>query len=295
MRRTHRSIPLATLILLACACAEGIAGDDHLNADAAPIAAEAEALLAGAQTVGRVLTLTPTAPAKDFELRKWWEDTAPLIRRIPRRAVVVLGAAKPKRATASAPYWYQVAHAGTWGWIRASELELFHEPYPELSARRRNALDLARSAMGFSYWWGNARWLRSGPTTWPPTGDTEYGADCSGFISTVWGFPDQDPEVDEEGDGFQTRAFAVDRRNAWATVELDDALPGDAMVQYDAAQKRGHIVLVAEARDDRWIKSYECEGCSAGCRARRREIPNPESSDMDIDWHAIRRHGWPDN
>ena len=306
------------LLAVACACAQGGIEHDLDSSDVSPIAVEAEALLAGKQTVEQVMTLVPTAPAKDVELRKWWEPTAPLLRRIPRKAVVVLGAAKPKRAAANAPYWYQVVHAGTWGWMRASELEAFHGAYPTLSPRRREALELARSAMGFSYWWGNARWLKSGATTWPvrnvgscsgacgtrngctheatPAGDAEYGADCSGLVSTVWGFPDQDPEVDEEGDGFQTRTYAVDRRNHWATVELNDAVPGDAMVRYDTEKKAGHIVIVAEARDDdHRIKTYECEGCNASCRARTRLIPDPDLDDDDIDWHAIRRHGWPDN
>jgi len=28
---------------------------------------------------------------------------------------------------------------------------------------------------------------------------------------------------------------------------------------------------------------------------RGRRIPNADASDMDLDWHAIRRDGWPDN
>lgn len=108
------------------------------------------------------------------------------------------------------------------------------------------------------------------------------------------GFDDTDPDTNPRNNGFRTAAYATDRRNAWSTVELDDALPGDAMVRYDTETKRGHIVLVAEARDDdHWIKTYECEGCSAGCWARRRLIRAADYSETDVDWHAIRRHGWP--
>lgn len=278
--------------------------------------ADAHALLSGTRTVGEALTLTPSGSAKSIELRQWWEASAPLLRRIPKRGVVVLGAAQPQRQNKTDPLWYQVVHAGTWGWVRASELNAFHGSYSRLPEERRAALRLAQSAMGFSYWWSNARWRTNGPTTWPtknlgtcsgtcgdadgcehtptPAGATEYGADCSGFVSTVWGFPDTDPNTNPTNNGYQTSTYASDRRDAWATVELDDALPGDAIVHYDTAARSGHIALVAKARDSRgYIKTYECEGCDAGCRARRRLVQDADVSESDPDWHAIRRDGWP--
>lgn len=314
-----KTLSLCCGLLLLTSCAEGtiVDGDWQPPSDDA-VALEAQALLSGKRTVNQVLKLAPTAPATDVELRQWWEPTAPLLRRIPKNGVVVLGAASPKRTGSSGPEWYQVAHAGTWGWIRATELVAFHKAYPNLSRQRRDALALARSAMGFSYWWSNARWKTSGPTIWPtknvgacegtcgdadgceheatPRGATEYGSDCSGLVSTVWGFPDSDASTNPTHNGYQTSAYATDRRNEWSTVELDDALPGDAIIKYDTQKKTGHVALVAQARTARGqFKTYECEGCASGCRARNRSVPNANDSDVDIDWHAIRRHGWAAN
>ena len=223
-----------------------------------------------------------------------------VIRRIPQWATVKVVIAEP-----SASGRYRVDHAGTLGFMHGSDLALHQHYQGTLSQERIDALARARRAMGFSYWWGNAAWLPSGPTTWPidnrgdcdgvcgegkkctheaTGGGEEYGSDCSGLVSTIWGLDDFDPETNPERNGYGTVAFNRDGKK-WKTVPLSEARPGDAAVRYDEGRK--HIVLLAERRGaSDTFRVYECAGCTLGCR------PWWYSLAADGPWHAIRRTGW---
>jgi hypothetical protein len=227
---------------------------------------------------------------------QWAARTAPVIRVMPEQAVVRVANPQDKNG------YYQVIHAGTWGWIHGSELLERHGPIEGLSARRVQALRLAQSAMGFSYWWSNARWVTTGPTIMPArnegscegncpkctheaTGAVEYGSDCSGLVSTIWGLPDTDPDTNPDNNGFATKAYAKENTR-WATIDLEDAITGDAVVRHDDIRK--HIFLVGDAIDDSgWIPTYECVGCEDGCRTLRRRKASLTQ------WTPIRRSTWP--
>lgn len=227
---------------------------------------------------------------------QWAARTAPVLRVLPEQAVLRVGNPLPKNG------YYQVVHAGTWGWVHGDEMLERHEQPQGLSQRRLEALRLAQSAMGFSYWWSNARWQTSGPTILPAdntgdcdgncpkcthtaTGGVEYGADCSGFISTIWGLPDTDPDTNPDNNGFGTKAYAKSNTR-WETIELADALTGDAVVRHD--DRRHHIWMVGAAMDEMGrIPSYECVGCKAGCRTQRQLERNL------AEWTVIRRADWP--
>jgi hypothetical protein len=289
---------LLAALVHGCAAETSVDGlsADELGADPA---GSASALVEGDQTVNSVLRTTILPPSLGAPMYQWAAGDAPLLRDVPPFAVVTVAASTPRDG------FYQVVHAGTWGWIPGAALTLWHEPQAGLSDERNAALALARTGLGFSYWWSNAHWDRAGATIFPdnnigdcngvcgncthvPTGLVEYGADCSGFVSTVWGYPDQDPSTNPANNGFATRAYSVDRPGRWTTVPLADAIAGDAVVQYDPVDRTGHIFLVAVARNDRGrFTTYECMGCAQGCRAHGRAIAdvNPE------DWHAIRRAG----
>jgi len=115
-------------------------------------------------------------------------------------------------------------------------------------------------------------------------GSEEYGSDCSGLVSTIWGYPDDDPDTNPTDNGYSTKAYAQDGAR-WNTVPLSEALPGDALVRYDDA--RHHIVLIATARDrDGTFNTYECRGCKPGCETYQLTVAE------NGDWHAIRRRGW---
>jgi hypothetical protein len=201
---------------------------------------------------------------------------------------------------------YRVDHAGTLGWISGADLTLRHAYNSALSGNRINALARSRAAMGFSYWWSNARWpAAGGATTWPTnnigdcngvcggnpacthvaTGPTEYGADCSGFVSTIWGFPDFDSTTNPLHNGFATEAYNTDTAN-WTTVANGSARPADAMVQYVAGGTK-HMFLISTARNAVGrSNTYECRNCDFGCMTNVRDVSNGSG------WHAIRRTGW---
>jgi hypothetical protein len=230
---------------------------------------------------------------------QWAERTAPVIRVMPEQAVVRVANPQNKNG------YFQVIHAGTWGWIHRAVRTQRHGPIKELSRTRVDALRLAQSAMGFSYWWSNARWVATGPTILPvrnegdcdgncpkcthkATGAVEYGSDCSGFVSTVWGLPtDNDPDTNPDSNGYGTKAYAKANKRG-STIDLEDAITGYAVVRHD--DEKQHIFLVGAAMDeDGWIPTYECVGSEAGWRTKRRRHTNLDT------WTAIRRSGWPED
>jgi len=263
-----------------------VSGDDAVEANS-------QALVSGKQTKGTVLY----ADYIEAQMVQWAARDAPLLRIVPEGSVVKVANPNPENS------YYQVIHAGTWGWIDGIELSKHHEPISGLSARRQDALELAQSAMGFSYWWSNARWSERGATYWPTdnTGrcegncpkcthratdsNEEYGADCSGFISTIWGFWDTDPDTNPNNNGYQTSAY-VKASRWWNTIALADVITGDAVVRYDATRK--HIFMVGDTPDSKgYIVTYECAGCAAGCTPRSRRDRSLSA------WTPIRRTGWP--
>ncbi|NLN61751.1 MAG: hypothetical protein GX146_02585 [Myxococcales bacterium] len=197
---------------------------------------------------------------------------------------------------------YRVDHAGVLGWIHRNNLDFVYAYANNmpLSQTRINALARARQAMGFSYWWGNARWDPDGGAVAGPNGNAgkctgncpnckhvatggnlEFGADCSGFVSTIWGFPDFDPMTNPSNNGYVASRYFQSNPN-WQTVTHKQVLPGDARVS------KKHIYLVASRPNASGVfKSFECVGCSEGCKAVRRTlVANTDDS------HFIRRKGW---
>jgi hypothetical protein len=270
------------------------------------VAGHAAALVSGNATVGSFYQTSVTTPYTGAVMRQWGASNAPILRQVAAPALVRAERAAPTNG------FYQVSHAGTWGWISGQNLTLSHGALSTtLSTQRRTAIDLGRTALGFSYWWSNGRWLRGGATTWPtenigdcngtcggtpqcthvptPTAaSTEYGADCSGFLSTVWGFPDQNPEVYTNGDGFATVTYSQPVANRWSNRTIAGSLPGDAVVRYNTTSRSGHIVLVVTTPNSTgFFRTYECEGCSTGCRSRTRTILDSNTDG----WHGIRRVG----
>jgi len=265
-----------------------VSGDDALEASS-------QALVSGKQIKGTVLY------AHDVEawMMQWADDDAPLLRIIPEGSVVKVANPTPRNG------YYQVIHIDTWGWIDGIELRELHGPISGLSARRQDALELAQSAMGFSYWWSNARWSLRGATYWPTdnrgrcagncpkcthraTGSSdEYGADCAGLISTIWGFWDTDPDTNPKNNGYMTSTYVKTSR-WWKTIPLADVITGDAVVRHDSIAE--HIFMVGDKPNTRGdIATYECVGCAAGCTPQHRRDTSLSG------WTPIRRTGWPSN
>jgi len=264
-----------------------VSGDDAVEANS-------QALVSGKQTKGTVLY----ADYIEAQMLQWAARDAPLLRVIPEGSVVKVANSTPENG------YYQVIHCGTWGWIDGIELSKHHEPISGLSARRQDALELAQSAMGFSYWWSNARWSVRGATYWPTdnrgecagncpkcthraTGSNEeYGVDCAGLISTVWGYwKDNDPDTNYENDGYDTSGY-VKKSRWWNTIALADVITGDAVVRHDSVKE--HIFMVGDKPDARgYIATYECVGCAVGCTPQRRRRTSLSG------WTPIRTTRWP--
>ena len=289
------------LLLLSAGCAVQAPPETHDTPGLEPsagaggdVGALAQAIVSGKQP--RQTALYTWSQPLGTTLYEWAAENAPIIRMLPDLCVVTVANINPKNG------YYQVVHAGTWGWIHGSELRKHHDTVEGLSPRRREALALAQSAMGFSYWWGHGRWVASGPTAFPvenvgecdgscpkcehwATGPEEYGADCSGFMSTIWGFWDTDPE--SAHDGFRTARFAKPHKKL-RRIPIEEALTGDAVMYYDEAKQRGHIFMVGSPMDETGrLPSYECMGCEEGCR------PNVRWKAKLGSWFALRRVDWP--
>lgn len=286
-------------LLGACASEVELEGAELLDeGPEQPIGVERQALAEGTLRLNDVYYVTRST---GFDGTRMFTSAAgsTVNRRLAEEAAVKVVVAEPDRGR------YRVDHAGALGWIAAEDLTFRHAYDNGLSLTRINALARARGAMGFSYWWSNARWDPKGATTWPvhntgscvglcgtergcqhaaSPGSEEYGSDCSGLVSTIWGFPDDDPDSNPTNNGFQTKAFTKDTKN-WTTVPLADALPGDALVRYDDVQH--HIVLASTRKTKSGVfQTYECRGCRNGCQTF--QLKTNEGGP----WHAIRRRGW---
>lgn len=148
---------------------------------------------------------------------------------------------------------------------------------------RDEIICLARSGVGYSYWWCHAKWCRSGcspdfsscragscsgscsgsclaPTC---THYGSYGADCSGFVAKVWQVPDPSP-VSTNYHPYSTQDFYC-YSIYWSTIPFSSLEKGDAMVRRDGCPgRRGHVLIYESG--DSWgsIRHYEASGCSSG-------------------------------
>jgi hypothetical protein len=292
-----------TLVLASPACVAGVEGTDDAAFEEPAADAEvdlgAHALAEGTLKLNDVYYVPKRTGRTDAPMYTTGSSQV-VVRRVPQWASVKVVIAEP-----SASGRYRVDHAGTLGWMHGGDLALHHRYRSTLSLDRIDALASARKAMGFSYWWSNARWTPTGATTWPVDnrgdckgkcgegkgctheatgGGEEYGSDCSGLVSTVWGLDDFDPDTNPENNGYATVAFNRDSRK-WRTIPFSQVVPGDAVVRHDAGRK--HIVLIAaRLPGDNAFRVYECAGCDYGCRPWRYTFEDGGP------WHAIRRTGW---
>lgn len=130
-----------------------------------------------------------------------------------------------------------------------------------------NIFALARSAVGYSYYWGHGSWNTTGTDYGTCSGSCpgcshtgRYGADCSGFVAKVWQIPGASP-VTTDQHPYSTYNF-FNQTTHWSRVDRASVRPGDALV-YNASGA-GHIFLFESG--DPWgsMWTYEARGCSTG-------------------------------
>jgi hypothetical protein len=136
---------------------------------------------------------------------------------------------------------------------------------------RDEIIDLARSGVGYSYWWGNGCWRTDGAQHGSCAGSCpdcthtgSYGADCSGFAAKVWQVPDPSP-VSTCRHPYSTYDFTCTER-WWNAIARDDLTRGDAASYRSGGcpGTSGHV-LVYESGDP-WgsMWTYEARSCSGG-------------------------------
>jgi hypothetical protein len=152
---------------------------------------------------------------------------------------------------------------------------------------REEIVDLARSGVDYSYWWGHDQWREDGAQHGSCSGSCpdcthsgSYGADCSGYVGKVWQVPSP-IALTTYSHPYSTREFRYSSTH-WDQVSRGDSLKADAMVYRNSSNTGGHIVLYESG--DPWGSSwvYEAKGCSYGI------VHNLKS--IGSSYVAIRRH-----
>ena len=160
-------------------------------------------------------------------------------------------------------------------------------PTPTMPGEVSQMFTLARSAVGYSYYWGHGSWGTDGRDHGSCSGSCpgcthtgRYGADCSGFVAKVWQIPSPSP-VTTDRHPYSTYNF-VNSTTHWSRVNRASLRPGDALT-YNT-NGAGHIVLF-ESGSDPWgsVWVYEARGCATGIVHNLRTIGS--------NYVAIRREG----
>ena len=153
-----------------------------------------------------------------------------------------------------------------------------------------NAIARAKTAVGFSYYWGGGAWPASGATSSNKgscsgncpscTHSGQYGADCSGLVAKAWQYGTKALEVNSHP--YSTADFVKPLSGKWSSVTRESVRKGDSLV-YNT-NGAGHMVIVDKG--DAWgaLTVYECRGCSYGCTYGSRSFPST--------YKTIRRSGF---
>jgi Bacterial SH3 domain/NlpC/P60 family len=247
-------------------------------------------------------TIAPDAPLAlasktmrttgDLNLRKSPSTSAAVILVIPSGSIVNVLDPTPQAG------FLNVQWNGASGWSSLAYLEpatTTTTPTPgavdvDGPASPDNAILRAKTAVGFSYYWGGGAWLESGATSsnkgscsgsCPSCSHAgKYGADCSGLVAKTWQFGTKALSVNSHPYG--TIHFVNDVAGKWSTVSRGSLKKGDALV-YNT-NGAGHIALYEKG--DGWGSStvYECRGCSYGCVYNTRNFTS--------NYKGIRRAGF---
>ncbi|MFO0618272.1 MAG: SH3 domain-containing protein [Polyangiaceae bacterium] len=239
--------------------------------------------LSGSIAVGTQLVSTT-----NVNLRTGPSTSKTILHVVPEGSTVTVESSTPSSG------WYKIKHNGTVGWSFGQYYKIKDTGAPPPSSgggARGDAIARAKSAVGFSYYWGHGRFLETGPTSsnrgscsgsCPDcTHSGSYGGDCSGLAAKVWQVPGTNTSLSTDAHPYSTVDFNKDN-SKWSTVSRANVQSADAMV-YNS-NGAGHIFIYDKG--DGWgsMYAYECKGCAAGCVAGYRTAGSA--------YHAIRKAGW---
>jgi hypothetical protein len=167
--------------------------------------------------------------------------------------------------------WYKNNWGGRIGWSHGNYLCKVSAPTntgANLNAplSRTGAISISKATVGFSYWWGGARFAAGGGHgscygSCPSCSHSgSYGADCSGLIGKVWRLPEAMPMTSNKHP-FSTYHF-YNQTNHWNRLARGSMQKADALVYNSGGS--GHIVVYESG--NRWgsMWTYEARGCSYG-------------------------------
>jgi hypothetical protein len=277
---------LLTVGMLALACvscsaaSEDADSDDLVGADES--VATAEEGVSGAVAVGTELVATA-----NVNLRTKASTSASILYVVPEGSKVTVVESSPSNG------FYKIKHDGTIGFGYGQYYQLAGGGGSDApsSGVHSAAIARAKSAKGFSYWWGHGRFRSEGPTSSTKgscsgscpncSHSGSYGGDCSGLVAKVWQVPASNDELTDDSHPYSTASFDSDT-SLWKTVSRNSVKKADAMVY--RSNGAGHIFVVESG--DGWgsMYAYECKGCSYGCIAGYRTASSA--------YHAIRRAGF---
>ena len=184
----------------------------------------------------------------------------------------------------------KVKYGGTTGYSHGTYYKLISSPTPPPSTARDAAIARAKSAVGFSYWWGHARFRPEGPSgiAGSCSGNCpscshggSYGGDCSGLASKVWQVPSGNDDLTVDEHPYSTYNFVNDRPY-WHSVSRGSVVKGDALVYNKNGA--GHIFIYESGDGWNSMWAYECKGCAYGCVHDLRTASS--------DYQAIARNGY---
>lgn len=287
MRPAMRHVILLALLAAACSASqEPLVKDGPLDGtpeDTTPGNPTGPSVSPAGIPIGTKLWATT-----NVNLRKGASTDDAVIHVIPQDDMVVT----VNRTTALNGFW-NVKHSGVEGWAYGTYLTMTPpttQPPPSTGGGD-GAVTLAKSGIGFSYWWGHGRWLTTGPTqqiagtcsgNCPScTHGGSYGADCSGFVAKLWQVPSSNSDVSVDSHPYSTYNF-FNQTTHWKVVDRANLQPGDALVYNDGSA--GHVFLYEKG--DGWGSMWasEAKGCSYGIVHNLRTAPST--------YKAIRRDGW---
>jgi hypothetical protein len=144
-------------------------------------------------------------------------------------------------------------------------------PHAKFDVSRQGIINTAKAYVGYSYWWGGAKF----PAPWDNPGSKSkgkcysasysghsgvHGADCSGFAAKVWQVTPAMP-FSQNKHPYSTYNF-YHGKNYWSHISRSSTKMGDALVYRHSSG--GHIVIYEKG--DPWGQTwaYEARGCSWG-------------------------------
>jgi hypothetical protein len=179
---------------------------------------------------------------------------------IPRGEFATIVEGEPKNG------FYQVSFAGREGWTFGEHFRLAPIGQVEEAVNVSDILNRAKSAVGFSYWWGHGVWRPFSTAKGSCSGGCpscshsgSYGADCSGMAAKAWAVPDSNYNLSADSHPYVSGDWTRDNATYWFGVARGSAAAGDSFA------RDGHV-FIYEAGDP-WgsMLALECRGCSEGC------------------------------